>query len=234
MAARQKTVVLVHGAWHGGWCWERVGRELAAAGAPYVTVDNPSVAAAPSDLAADADNVRRVLDEIAGPVVLVGHSYGGAVITDAGAHDDVERLVYLTAFALDSGESVAANDLQGGDGTKLADAIQFDADVTSVDPDRVIELFFHDCAPEVAADARARLLPQSIAAMQGITRNVAWREKPATYVVCTDDRALPVALQMSNAGRVGGEPLELPTSHSPFLSRPAALAEILVDLSRSS
>jgi len=224
--------VLVHGAWLGSWCWDPIGRRLDAAHVPYVTVDNPSVAAAPSDLAADVDNVRRVLDTIDGPVLLVGHSYGGAVVTDAGTHENVEALVYLTAFALDAGESVAANDLQGGEDTKLAHAVELDDDLVSVDPQRAFELFFHDCDPEVAARARARLMPMSMAAMQDVIRTVAWREKPATYIVCTDDRALPVPLQMSNAARVGGEQLELPTSHSPFLSQPAALAGMLTELSR--
>ena len=228
----QRTVLLVHGAWHGGWCWERVGRLLADAEVPCVSVDNPSVVAAPSDLAADSENVRRVLDTIDGPVLLVGHSYGGAVVTDAGTHENVEALVYLAAFALDAGESVVENDLQGGEDTKLAEAVSFGDDLISVDPQRAVELFFHDCDQEVAECARGRLMPMSMAAMQDVTRSVAWREKPATYIVCSDDRALPVPLQMSNAARVGGEPLELATSHSPFLSQPAALAELLTELSR--
>ena len=180
-------------------------------------------AAPGSDLAADGDNLRAALDAIDGPVLLVGHSYGGAVISDAGAHPNVEHLVYLTAFPLDTGESVMRERARGWRGHELAEAMQFDGDIVTVDPARSVEFFYHDCAPEVAAAAAARLRPMSMAAMAGVTRAVAWREKPATYIVCTDDRAIPVALQRSGAARAG-EVLEMPTSHSPFLSRPDELA----------
>ena len=106
MARDGATVVLVHGAWMGAWCWDAVTQQLDAAGVANVALENPSVAHAPSDLHADADNVMQAIDEIGGPVVLVGHSYGGAVVTDAGIHPNVEHIVYLTAFALDDGESV--------------------------------------------------------------------------------------------------------------------------------
>ena len=86
-------MVLVHGAWHGAWCWEDVRQRLEDAGVPCVAVDNPSVVRAPSTLADDADNVTNTLDAIGGPVVLVGHSYGGAVVTDAGVHPLVEPVV---------------------------------------------------------------------------------------------------------------------------------------------
>ena len=221
--------MLVHGAWHGAWCWERVVHRLDAAGIASVTVENPSVAAAPSDLRADAHNVRRVLDGIDGDVTLVGHSYGGAVITDAGTHDRVDQLVYLTAFALDAGESVIANELTGGDDMKLGEALCIDGDLVTIEEDRLVEFFFHDCAPDVAAAAVARLRPQSLPAMAGAVEQVAWRTKPASYILCTDDRAIPVPLQASNAARVGTT-FELATSHSPFLSRPDALAEMLIEI----
>ena len=86
------TVVLVHGAWHGAWCWDLVVRRLDDAGVANVVVDNPSVMLLKSSLHDDADNVLQTLDEIDGPVVLVGHSYGGAVVTDAGVHPGVEHL----------------------------------------------------------------------------------------------------------------------------------------------
>jgi pimeloyl-ACP methyl ester carboxylesterase len=226
------TVVLVHGAWHGAWCWNAVGERLTAAGVPWATVDNPSVAKAPSTLVDDGDNVTRLLDEIGAPVVLVGHSYGGAVITDAGAHANVRELVYLSSFALDAGETLNENGLTGGEAMTLPEALRFDGDVVSLDPERVVDLFFHDCAPDVAAAAAAQLAPMSIAAMGGVPRAVAWREKPATYVVCTDDRALPVPLQQSNAARIGTT-VEMAASHSPFLSRPDDVAALLVSLSRA-
>jgi len=228
MADEPATIMLVHGAWHGSWCWDALRERLDAAGIASAVVDNPSVTLPGSDLSADGDNLRAALDAIPGPIVLVGHSYGGAVITDAGDHPNVERLVYLTAFALDAGESVMQNELMGGEEMRLAEALAFDGDLITVEPARVVEFFYHDCPPEVAAAASAQLRPMSLAAMAGVTRQVAWREKPSTYVVCTDDRAIPVALQRSAAARTN-EVVELPGSHSPFLSRPDDLARLLAE-----
>jgi pimeloyl-ACP methyl ester carboxylesterase len=229
----QATVVLVPGAWHGAWCWRDVVARLEAAGVPAVAVDNPCVARAPSTLHDDGDNLRSVLDGLDGPVVLVGHSYGGAVITDAGAHPAVRELVYLTAFVLDEGESLTANELRGGEDMRLPEALQVDGDIVTFDAARAAEFFFHDCPADVVADAISRLRPMSLAALNGVPRAVAWREKPAAYITCTDDRALPLALQGSCAARIDRVAAELPTSHSPFLSRPAALAEVLVEISRA-
>ena len=138
-------------------------------GIATAAVDNPSVTTPGSDLHADGDNLRAALDAIDGPVVLVGHSYGGAVISDAGAHPNVEHLVYLTAFALDAGESVMQNDAHAAARTsKLArgDAVRR-RHASTVDPARVVEFFYHDCTPEVAAAAAAQLRPMSMAAMAG-------------------------------------------------------------------
>ncbi|MDQ1477184.1 MAG: hypothetical protein QOE62_2413 [Actinomycetota bacterium] len=223
------TIMLVHGAWHGSWCWNAVRKALHDEGFATAAVDNPSVTAPGSDLAADGDNLRQALDAVDGPVVLVGHSYGGAVITDAGTHPKVERLVYLTAFALDADESVARNGLTGGETSELANAMTFDGDVVSVDPGRAVECFFHDCTSDAADLACAQLRPMSMAAMLGVTRNVAWREKPSTYIVCTDDRALPVGLQRSCSARTDNV-LEMHTSHSPFLSRPDDLARMFASI----
>jgi pimeloyl-ACP methyl ester carboxylesterase len=174
--------------------------------------------------------VRGALDSTEGEVVLLGHSYGGAVISAAGVHPNVAHLVYLCAFALEAGESAAKNALPGGEGpNELGAALVFGHSVLTVDPERAVGAFYHDCTPEVAAAAVERLRPQSLAALAGEVDAAAWREKPATYVVCTEDRALPVALQRSNAARVG-ESVDWPTSHSPFLSRPELVADLLVEL----
>ena len=228
--SERPTIMLVHGAWHGSWCWDPLRRKLHDRGFATAVVDNPSVTTPGSDLAADGDNLRRALDAVDGPVVVVGHSYGGAVVSEAGAHPSVEQLVFLTAFTLDTGESVVANALTGGgDDMKLAAALQFDGDTISVQPERAVEFFYHDCADDVAASACGQLRPMSMAAMGGVIGAPAWREKPASYVVCTDDRALPVALQRSCAARVGTV-REMPTSHSPFLSRPGDLAQLLAEI----
>jgi pimeloyl-ACP methyl ester carboxylesterase len=226
-----RTVVLVHGAWHGAWCWEPVIARLDAAGVHSVAVDLPSVSSRAANLQDDAACVREALDHIAGDVALVGHSYGGAVITEAGAHPAVAHLVYLTAFALEVGESAAKNDLTGGESaTALNKAMQFGDGVLTLEPETAIEAFYHDCSADEARASVNRLRPQSLNALQGEATQAAWREKPATYVVCTDDRALPTALQRSNAARIGNS-IDWPTSHSPFLSRPDLVAELLSGLS---
>ena len=228
-----RTVVLVHGAWHGAWCWEQVVTRLDGAGRRSVAVDLPSMSSASATLADDIACVCAALDAVDGEALLVGHSYGGVVVTDAGRHPAVAHVAYITAFALESGESANENTLTGGEGvTTLADAIMVGDGVTRVDPDLAVPAFFHDCPPAVARDAANRLRPMSLTAMQGKVEGAAWREKPATYVVCTDDRAIPVPLQRSNAARVGNT-LEWPTSHSPFLSRPDLVAGLLLELSSS-
>jgi len=227
------TVVLVHGAWHGSWCWDQVRAELRRAGVASVAVDNPSVTTPGSDLQADVANVGAALDALDGPVVLVGHSYGGGVISDAAAHPNVVHTVFLTAFPLDVGESVAANNLEGGEDMELTQALVFEGDSITVDPDRVVHFFYHDCDDAVAAAATDRLRPMSFPAMAGPAQSAAWRDKPSTYVVCTEDHTLPVALQRSGAARAD-QVIELPTSHSPFLSRPEDVARILADLATAA
>lgn len=226
-----RLVLLVHGAWHGAWCWERVIPLLDAAGVPVVMVDLPSVSHSNATLHDDSDYVRAALDSIDGETVLVGHSYGGAVISEAGVHANVERLVYLAGFALEIGESAQENTLTGGEGSSdLGTAIRVGDGVLTIDPDHAVAAFYHDCAPDVASAAIERLRPQSLTALGGKVDAAAWREKPSTYVVCTEDRALPAALQRSNAARIG-ESVDWPTSHSPFLSRPELVADLLVELS---
>jgi len=228
MSETAASIMFVHGAWHGGWCWDSVRERLDALGVPSVAVDNPSVTRPGSDLDADVANTRAALDAMPGPVVLVGHSYGGAIISDAASHPNVAQVVFLTAFALTPGESVAANSLSGGEESRLGEAIRVDGATTSVDPGRAIEFFFHDCDPEIARAAVRRLGPMSVAAMSGTVRDAGWRAKPSSYIVCTDDRALPLSLQRSCAARTT-EVIELATSHSPFLSRPDELARVLAD-----
>jgi pimeloyl-ACP methyl ester carboxylesterase len=221
--------VLVHGSWHGAWCWDAVVHHLEAADARAVAVDLPSVSDRTAGLADDADRVRAELDEIEEPVLLVGTSYGGAVITDAGIHPRVERLVFLSAFPLEEGESVSVHGVPGGEKMTLVAAIVSDGEVGWVDPTRAVDLFYHDCPDEVAAAATARLRPQSLASRRGTPRAISWREKPSTFILCTDDHCLVPSLQRNLAARVGPT-IEMATSHSPFLSRPAALAAVLADL----
>jgi pimeloyl-ACP methyl ester carboxylesterase len=235
------TAVLVHGAWHGGWCWDRVVEGLSAAGVRAVAVDLPGHGADAGplgDLHDDAARVQEVISTLDSKVVLVGHSYGGAVVTEAGAHPAVSHVVYLAALALDAGEtcsSAAAGeaaavaidhrgrpDLGGafvaaGDGTFM------------LKPDVAAEALYHDCDPETVAWALARLGPQPLVTLQQDPRAVAWRSRPSTYVVCSRDLAIHPDLQRLLAQRCTTS-VEWDTGHSPFLSRPDLVVDLLAGL----
>jgi pimeloyl-ACP methyl ester carboxylesterase len=220
-------IVLVHGAWGGSWCWERVVPLLEARGLDVVALDLPSVgadAAYAGGLAEDAAAVRAVLDRSTGPHVLCGHSYGGMVITAAAAgRDDVARLVYLCAFMPDTGESLF--ELTGG---KPAPWIQLLDDGTTLpDPVHSTTVGYADCDPETRAAAVARLRPQVPAPFTGVIEDAAWRRIPSTYVVCSLDESIPPALQRDVFAPRATEVLELEASHSPFFSQPNAVAALL-------
>jgi pimeloyl-ACP methyl ester carboxylesterase len=209
--------------------------DLGARGIPAVALDLPGHGddARPlTDLHGHGDAVRAALDAIEGPAVLVGHSFGGAAITDAGTHPAVRRLVYVTAFCLDAHESVMANDLDGGEGTALATGLRFGEDGTiTVDPEVAGEAFYADCDPRVVPDLIARLGPEHSAGFGQSPRAVAWRERPSTFVLCTEDRALMPALQRNLAARCD-DVVEVAASHSPFVSRPGELASLLAAIAR--
>jgi pimeloyl-ACP methyl ester carboxylesterase len=222
-----RSVVLVHGAWHGAWCWASVLAGLDERGIDAVAVDLPG-----PDLHADADHVRSVLDDHE-HVVLVGHSYGGAVITDAGAHPAVERLVYVAAFALDEGETLAAVDLPGGELGELMAAVRFGDDgYMTLDPDAAGPVLFDDCSPADTQRALSLLRPQSLACMNQPARAVAWRLHPTTYLLCGADRTVPPGFQRAMAERIPGVAIaEWPdASHSPFLSMPGAVVDVIAGL----
>lgn len=231
------TAVLVHGAWHGGWCFDRVVPLLDATGVDSVAVDLPGHGDDPgpfSDLHGDAARVRAVVDSIDGDVVLLGHSYGGAVITEAGTHPAVSHLVYLASFPLDDGESCMACAVTESeraqisiDGPTLADAFVSHPDGTAtITAEGAATCFFHDCDPGTVRWAVERLGPQPMATLGDTPTAVAWRERPSTYVVCSDDQAVDPRLQRI-VGRRCGSVLEWPTSHSPFLSRPELVADLI-------
>src|SRR4051794_17671818 len=223
------SAVLVHGAWHGAWCFDPVLEALAARGVDAVAVDLPGHGNDPGplgDLHTDAARVREVLDGLDGDCVLLGHSYGGAVITEAGGPPAVRHPVFLWAYLLDEGEScmsvsireAEALDLRWDEGPNLANGIQAQDDGTSTIAREVAsECFFHDCDPAATAAALERLGPQPMVTLADESRAVAWRERPSTYVVCTDDRAIPEAMQRVMAARAT-RVVDWPTSHSPFPS----------------
>ncbi len=217
-------VVLVHGLWHGGWVWDGVREHLSTAGISSLAVELPM-----TSLQADVDATVAALDGFDRPTVLVGHSYGGAVITAAGTHPRVEHLVYLAAFQLDVGESVSRTlpelDIPG---TGLGAALRLcpSNDLVTLDPERAVQVMYADATSAVAAAAVARLSPVNRAVFRGVPTAFAWRHKPSTYVVCTEDRAVHPDLQRAMADRATHR-RELRCGHSAAAVQPREVAELI-------
>jgi pimeloyl-ACP methyl ester carboxylesterase len=228
MSSQRSTVVLVHGAWGGSWCWERVVPLLEQRGVQVLTVDLPSVGADSGDacnLAGDAAVVSHELDSGDGPFLVCGHSYGGIVVTEATAgRSDVARLVYLCAFMPDAGESLASIT---GEPAPWIDVLEDGRTLPNLEWASAVS--YADCDAETRANAIARLRPQVPAPFADPVRAAAWREIPATYVVCTDDRSLPVGLQRSLFAPRAEEVVEVASSHAPFFSQPEWLADLLAE-----
>ena len=233
------TIVLVHGAWHDAWCWDPVRNRLESAGVDVVAVDLPGHGASReplADLHGDAAAVTAALDALDGPAVLVGHSYGGAVVTEAGAHDRVAHVVYVAAFNLAHGECVgrAAADeataarIDHSGRPDLGAALKRDdgGETTSVVAELARPIFYNDCTAATVSWETARLGRQRMANFSDQPSAIAWRDRPSTYVVCRDDNAVHPDLQRILARRATTT-IEWPTGHSPFLSQPQLVAELL-------
>ena len=220
-------IVLVHGAWGGSWCWERVVPLLAERGLDPVAVDLPSVGASPDytgGLEDDADVVRAALDSRPGPHVLCGHSYGGMVITAAGAgRSDVARLVYVCAFMPAEGESLFQ--LTGGKPAPWI--LQLDDGGTLMDPEYARSTGYSDCDDETTEAAIARLRPQRATPFGDPIATPGWREIPATYVVCARDASLPPEVQRDVFAPRATDSVELDASHYPYYSMPDRIADVL-------
>jgi pimeloyl-ACP methyl ester carboxylesterase len=228
--ATAPTVVLVHGMWHGGWAWERVAALLEAQGHPCVLVTLPGEDRAPGDptFRGHCDHLVRVLAGVPGDVVLVGHSYSGALLTEVGAAPNVRAMVFVTAFCLEPGESVASvNDAVAGSQAGRDD-IRRVGDHLVIDPETARHAFYHDCTPTDASSAAARLTPEHADAREAVVSTAAWRTVPSHFVVCTLDRACTPEVQRMMAARLGSSS-ELESSHSPMLSMPEAVARTIVE-----
>jgi pimeloyl-ACP methyl ester carboxylesterase len=211
-------VVLVHGGFVDGSGWRAVYDLLTQDGYHVAVVQNPTLS-----LEGDAAAARLIIDAQDGPVVLVGHSYGGAVITEAGTDDNVAALVYICAFAPDAGESV---------NTLLAGFPQ-DAPQPPILPPRDGFLFldrdkFHasfagDLAADLAAFMADSQVPWGVDALGGQVSEPAWRAKPSWYLVTTDDKMIPPPAQRTMSGRAGSTTVEVAASHSVYVSQPAAV-----------
>jgi pimeloyl-ACP methyl ester carboxylesterase len=228
------TVVLVHGAWHGAWCWSALQADLDQRGIASLAIDLPGhgVSTEPlGDLHGDAAAVAAVVDRLHTDVVLVGHSYGGGVISMAGAlSPKVRHLVYLAAYVLDVGDSVSRvgilSDVAPVPPTLLGAAIGRGDGVLTLDTALAVPALYGDCPPQVVNAAVVRWSPQPIASFVQPADQAAWHTVPSTYVVCTGDRAVAPNHQRLMAARCGVVE-ELATDHSPFVSAPSATADII-------
>lgn len=228
-------VFFVHGAlvFDGAWWWHRMVEPLDALGMATQAVELPSCVPAPgasgeamADMYADADAVGAALGEEDDSVVLVGHSYGGMVITDAASgQENVKHLVYVTSVMPERGETLAS--FGGSELGPWMDPREEDGTM-GIKAELAPAAFMQDCDEETVTEALKRLTRQPLAAFAQSPRAVAWREKPSTYVVCTEDRATPPDAQRGYARRAD-RVVELLSGHHPMLSRPELLARVLAE-----
>ena len=217
-----RNVVLVHGGFVDGSGWQGVYESLTRDGFRVSIVQNPTLS-----LGGDAAATRWILDAQDGPVVLVGHSYGGAVITEAGTHPNVAALVYVCAFAPDKDESVGS--LIAGfpaDGPQPPILPPRDGFLL-LDRDKFHASFAADLPDGQAAFMADSQVPWNVAAPAGTITDPAWRTKPSWYLVTSEDRMIPPPAQHSMADRIGATVSEVAASHSVYVSQPEAVATII-------
>ena len=216
------SVVLVHGGFVDGSGWRGVYDLLTQDGYNVAAVQNPTLS-----LEEDAAAARLVVDAQEGPVVLVGHSYGGAVITEAGTDPNVAALVYIAAFVPDQGESV--NTLISGfpqDGPQPPILPPVDG-FLFLDRDKFHDAFAGDVSAEDAAFMADSQVPWGVDALGGTITEPAWRTKPSWYLLITGDKMIPPAAQRSMSGRAAAEVTEAAASHSVYVSQPVAVADVI-------
>jgi pimeloyl-ACP methyl ester carboxylesterase len=213
--------VLVHGIGHGAWCWKGTSDRLRRRGHQVVAVDLPL-----TGLDADAETVRQALDDVDPPAVLVGHSYGGLVISKAaGGRDDIDHLVYVAAIMLDGDDDVTARFAQFPP-TPLSTLTELTEDgYLIVPPDAAVACFYNECEAHEARQAAERMRPTTVACL--VTTGVEpWRTIPSTYVVCERDRAVHADMQRWMSTRAATV-VSFDTDHSPLMSTPDRLVDLL-------
>jgi pimeloyl-ACP methyl ester carboxylesterase len=215
-------VVLVHGGFADGSGWRDVYDLLTGDGYQVSVVQNPTLS-----LEGDAMATRMILDRQQGPTVLVGHSYGGAVITEAGTHDRVAALVYICAFGPDTGESV--NTLlqtfpADGPQPPILPPVE---GFLFLDREKFHASFAGDLSAEQAAFMADSQVPWGVDALGGAISEAAWRSKPSWYLITNEDRMIPPDAQRTMSGRLGATVVEVDASHSVYISQPGAVADLI-------
>jgi pimeloyl-ACP methyl ester carboxylesterase len=217
-----KNIVLVHGGFVDGSGWQGVYDELTRDGFRVSIVQNPTLS-----LEDDAAVTRRVLDGLDGPAVLVGHSYGGVVISEAGTHPNVASLAYIAAFAPDKGESVNTLIADPPPGAPVPPILPPVEGFLFLDRDKFAASFAADLPGQVAAFMADAQVPWGVNALGGAVTEPAWRHKPSWYLVATEDRMIPPPAQRAMAERAGAFVVEAVGSHAVYVSQPAAIADLI-------
>ncbi len=215
-------VVLVHGGFVDGSGWEGVYKILKADGYNVSIVQNPTIS-----LADDVAFTKRVLAGQDGPTILVGHSYGGAVITEAGNDAKVSALVYVAAFAPDKGESVSAVIQSFPQGGPQPPILPPQDGYLALDKTKFAASFAGDVDPAAAAFMADSQVPWGLEALGAKISEPAWRSKPSWYLVTTEDGMIPPDAQRSMAKRAGATVVEAKGSHAIYVSQPRAVADVI-------
>ena len=216
------SIVLVHGGFVDGSGWQGVYNILKKDGYAVSIVQNPTLT-----LDGDVKATRQIIDAQKGPVVLVGHSYGGVVITEAGNDPKVAGLVYITAFAADKGESVGTLIANPPPGAPVPPIVPFGDGMLLLDQAKFPASFAGDVAPDEASFMAASQVPWGVAALNGAVTTPAWKTKPSWYLVAKDDHMIPPEAQRMMAKRAGAAVVEANGSHAIYVSDPKSVAAMI-------
>ena len=215
-------IVLVHGGFVDGSGWQGVHDILAKDGYEVIVVQNPTIS-----LADDVLVTRRAIAAAKNPVVLVGHSYGGVVITEAGNDPKVASLVYIAAFAPDAGESVQTLIANPPPGAAVPPILPPQDGFLALDKAKFAAAFAADVDPATAQFMANAQVPWGLEAAGGAVTTAAWRSKPSHYLVATDDHMIPPPAQRQMAQRAGAQVTETTGSHAVYVSRPEEVAQTI-------
>jgi pimeloyl-ACP methyl ester carboxylesterase len=224
-----KNIVLVHGGFVDGAGWEGVYKILKRDGSNVSIVQNPTIS-----LDDDVAVTKRVLAAQDGPAILVGHSYGGAVITEAGNDPKVAGLVYITAFAPDKGESVATLIKDPLPGAPVPPILPPQDGYLFLDRAKFSASFAADVDAEKAAFMADSQVPWGVAALSGKISEPAWRARPSWYLIATDDKMIPPDAQRAMSKRAGSTVVEVKGSHAIYVSQPGAVAKLIEEAARGA
>jgi pimeloyl-ACP methyl ester carboxylesterase len=217
-----RNVVLVHGGFVDGSGWEGVYRALTKSGHSVTVVQNPTIS-----LADDVAVTRRAIAAQDGPVILVGHSYGGAVVTEAGTDPKVAAVVYIAAFAPDAGESVASLIKDPPPGAPVPPILPPQDGFLFLNRSKFHASFAADVEASAAQFMADSQVPWGLDALSGAIAQPAWRSKPSWYLVATNDRMIPPDAQRAMSKRAGSTVVEVEGSHAVYVSQPQAVASLI-------